>query len=1231
MAAGSRDHPPILATGRYPQWHSWFLRYIDTRPNGEALRKCILSGPYKPTTVLVQAMDATDDSPAVPEHTTSGQASEEDNDPEEAQRDKDMQKNLALIAKYFKKIYKPTNNNLRTSSNSKNKNVDITLRYKNDDHSGQFGTHRIVNVAGTREKVGSPVVQKSGIRCFNCKEYGHFAKDFRKPKRVKDSTYHKEKMLMCKQAEQGVPLQAEHYDWLEVPTADSGTDSKPVEHVQNDAGYNVFANDLQHYEQSKSVSNTCLVETNDSNVILDSPDMCEDDIQNEQNDVESDNERTKQTEFEKYKAFNDRTVDYDKLKRKLNEALGQLAHKDTVIRKGLKTKAYELSVVKEKHNELMKQSLLTKSHYEGLVKQNTKVITDLKLREEHDTEKILSIEKQLKFLNEVVYKRSQSIQTIHMMAPKVSTYNGRPTFANLKYLKQAQSKIPCLYAFPYDQYTHVNRLIPDGEETLALERESRSKLNKDLVRPYDYTNLNSLYEIFKPLTQEYETQLAHANEISTLNLLKKIDELESDKAEFSDMYDEILQECVSKDVMCSNLQSLSDLDALAELQYLKAQLQDKNIAISDLKKLIEKGKGKSVDTKFDRPSVVRQPNAQRIPKPSFLGKPTPFSNSLDIIYFPKKRSVPKTNVSKGLSKPVTAQTLPQTVKKAVSNTNVLKPGMYRIDNRTTHTRAPQLPQTVRNTNPRMSTSTGVNHKPTVSRPQLKSNQSRDKVLPNNSQVKVKKTQVEVHPRIPSVSNKMKSVTAVLYENTNKAWKWWIEQQSPSGYKWVPKSKKQWVPKAKIQWVPKAKNDNLQKRIVQLILFIVDSGCTKHMTGNLKLLCNFIEKFLGTVRFSNDHSAPILSYRDLLQGNVTINRVYYVKGLNYNLFSVGQFCDADLEVAFRKLTCFFRDLQGNDLLIGNRRFDLYTISLQESTSSTPLCLMVKATPTQAWLWHRRLSHLNFDYINLLSKKDIMIGLPKLKYVKDQLYADVPSQQEFDLLFGPLYDELFSAGSNPSTNIKSTSAPSTHTNVHAEENNNDQEEEGEQLQDDEFTNPFYHPLEQVHGNPSRPVQTRRQLATDPEICIYALTEEGIDFEESFAPVTCLEAVQIFIAYAAHKSFPIYQMDVKTTFLNGSLKEEVYVAQPDGFVDPDHPEKVYRLRKALYGLKQASREWYDELSSDHDEGQRSISSTTSAGMVKSKPQNCLPKSFPNEAEARKIELELGISSEEEKGNDL
>nr|GEW33792.1 uncharacterized mitochondrial protein AtMg00810-like [Tanacetum cinerariifolium] len=124
------------------------------------------------------------------------------------------------------------------------------------------------------------------------------------------------------------------------------------------------------------------------------------------------------------------------------------------------------------------------------------------------------------------------------------------------------------------------------------------------------------------------------------------------------------------------------------------------------------------------------------------------------------------------------------------------------------------------------------------------------------------------------------------------------------------------------------------------------------------------------------------------------------------------------------------------------------------------------------------------------------------------ADVPSQQELDMLFGPLYDEFFNAGTNPSTTIPSTSAPSAHINMHAEETNNDQAEEREHIPDDAFTNPFYHPLEQVRRNPSRPVQTRRQLAIDPEMCMYALTvstAEPKNIKEAIADSAWIEAMQ------------------------------------------------------------------------------------------------------------------------------
>nr|GEV79361.1 hypothetical protein [Tanacetum cinerariifolium] len=525
MAAGSKDRPPMLATGRYAQWRSRFLRYIDTRPNGDALRKCILEGLYTLSTVIVPAIPATKNSPPVPEHTT-----------------------LRKCRKLSKGYNKVNHSTFKMSIQT------------------YFGS--LENLPLTMEKQWNLITQ-----------------GMQKAKRVKDSTYHKEKMLLCKQAEQGVPIQAEHVNWLadtdneideqepkahysfmakiqEVVSPESNSNAEPLEQVQYNDEYNVFANVNQHCEQSETTSNTCLVKKDDSDVIPDSPDMCENDIQTDQNaedkrvalanlianlklDVDENKKiqkqlnkanaslahelercksilvetsktleesnsvrnsclvalQTKQTEFKKYKAYNDHTVDYDKLERKLNETLGLLTQKDIDIKEGLKLKAYEISVVKEKHDELVKHSLLTKSHYEGLVKEKIKVVMDLKQKEDRDIDKMISTEKQLKFLNKIIYKRNQTIQTIHMLAPKGPTFNGRPTFANPMYLKKAQSEKPYLYEIPNDQSDPTNRLVPDREETLILAEESRSKLNKDFVRPYDYTKLNSLYEIFKPASQ----------------------------------------------------------------------------------------------------------------------------------------------------------------------------------------------------------------------------------------------------------------------------------------------------------------------------------------------------------------------------------------------------------------------------------------------------------------------------------------------------------------------------------------------------------------------------------------------------------------------------------------------------------------------------------------------------------------------------------------------------------
>ncbi|GJX75066.1 retrovirus-related pol polyprotein from transposon TNT 1-94 [Tanacetum coccineum] len=714
-------------------------------------------------------------------------------------------------------------------------------------------------------------------------------------------------------------------------------------------------------------------------------------------------------------------------------------------------------------------------------------------------------------------------------------------------------------------------------------------------------------------------------------------------------------------------------------------------------------------------------------------------------------------------------------------------------------------------------------------------------------------------------------------------------------------------------------------VVQIILWYLDSGCSKHMTGDRSRLMNFIKKFIETFRFGNDHFGAIMGYEDYVIGDSVISRVYYVEGLGHNLFFVGQFCDSDPEVAFRKHSYFVRDTDGVELIKGSCGSNLYTISVEDMMKSYLICLLSKASKNKSWLWHRRLNHLNFGTINDLARKDLVRGLPRLKFEKDHLcsacqlgkskkhthkpktentnlevlhtlhmdlcepmrvqtingkkyilvivddysrftwvkflrskdenpeteyyervgifhqksvprtpqqngiverqnrtlveaartmlifskalmflwaeavatacytqnrslihtrhnktpyelvhdkkpdltffrvfgalcyptndsedlgklqpttdigifvgYAPSrkgyiiynkrtqrimapvqlntgpaptflmpeqissglvpnpvpaapyipPTNKELESLFQPMFNEYLdpprvekpvspapavpvpvnSAGTPSSTTIDqdapspshspSSSAlqsPSIHQGV-AAESTLVEENPFAPVDNDPFINIFApeptsevsssgdvssaestyvtqtlhhlgkwskdHPLDNVISNPSRLVSTRKQLATDALWCLYnsvlskvepknfksAITEDcwfqamqdkihefdRLQVWELVPQPECvmiialkwiykvkldeyvarIEAIRIFIANAASKNMTIYQMDVKTSFLNGKLKEEVYVSQPEGFVDPDHPTHVYRLKKALYGLKQAPRAWY------------------------------------------------------------
>ncbi|GKA32323.1 hypothetical protein Tco_0718690 [Tanacetum coccineum] len=497
-----------------------------------------------------------------------------------------------------------------------------------------------------------------------------------------------------------------------------------------------------------------------------------------------------------------------------------------------------------------------------------------------------------------------------MLAPKCATYNGRLTFANPRYLKKAQSEKPRLYEIPYDTSDPANRFAPDREETMTLDNESRSKLNKDYVKPYDSPNQDSLYEIFKGPSLEYLYQLISAKKIRRTcgrkhfeyvkSLEKEIDELESEKADFSNMYDLLLEECVSKDVICSYLHSLSELNAHTELQcmYLH-KVKECECLAQKLSKQTESVNNEVHNkllksfAKLEKHSISLELSLQHCKEQM------------------KNNPVCKENASNVFRKEREQYHEIQDLKAQMQDKNMV---------------INELKKLILVYYPHVSKSSGVNHTISVSRPQLKCYQDKDQVVPNNSQVKFKKKEVEDHHRISNTFKKTKYVTAYPLKDVN------ARTKKP---KVVPISASK--PKRKASKSVATPH----KKTVAL-----DTTIQKSKSYHKDIMMRNTECRTGN---GNDQFAPILGYGDLNQGNVMIKRVYYVEGLNHNLFSVGQFCDADLEVAFRKSTCFVRDLQGNDLLTGNRGSDLYTISLQETTSSTPHVSWTKASPkTQAWL-------------------------------------------------------------------------------------------------------------------------------------------------------------------------------------------------------------------------------------------------------------------------------------------
>ncbi|GKC66990.1 retrovirus-related pol polyprotein from transposon TNT 1-94 [Tanacetum coccineum] len=807
-------------------------------------------------------------------------------------------------------------------------------------------------------------------------------------------------------------------------------------------------------------------------------------------------------------------------------------------------------------------------------------------------------------------------------------------------------------------------LIEEVQEMLNIFESMEQKVNgKSLTEIILQNKIDRLLEV--SLTSEIRDCVLLSVEQQQHELLKvesTVKERENIKLEFQKLFNSI------KATRAQHQNEINEMfEDVTQKTYayadVRAQNQDLLMTISELKsKLKTIDKGKHVNTKFDKSETLGQ-----------LLCVTPFNKNLAI----KAKNVSNTKVTSDRSKPVTSQSTPTIEKKQQHNANVIARGMYKINQEDTKTKDSKA-----NTN--VSNSTGVGSSNSVRRPKSKDNKSKNNVLKNT-----------------------KSSSTYVLKTTNN-----------------------------------------------------------HMTGNLQLLRNFVEKFIGTVRFGNDHFAAIIGYGDYVQGNLTICHVYYVEGLGHNLFLVGQLCNEDLEIPqgingkkyilvivddysrftwvyflrtkdeapdmmidfvnqvqrnlkasilmirtdngteFKneKLRAFYAKLgivhktliartpQQNGVVERRNRKLIEAAQTMLIFSKAPKFMWAEAIATACFTQKRSIVHTrhnktpyelirgrkpNVQYFHVFGslcyptndrddlgkikpKADIGIfvrysessrgfhiynrrtkKIMETIHVKfDELTAmafecnnlepgmnctnfndssedsqSVPSTSDLDNLFGPMYEEYYPTSSHE---VSDNSAANTLDNDHTSSSSSividhdDASQIVSSLEDQVVTEPnspvlnevadefvqedvadfdghmfhnapqtpkfdvaessstyqvlsnmhqFYqqrrsidrwtnnHPLEQVIGDPSKPVMTRKRLQTDAEVCMMCpkdiFKKREIDFDESFAPVARLEAVRIFVAYAAHKNFPIFQMDVKTTFLNGPLKEEVHQSPQGIFI--------------------------------------------------------------------------------------
>ncbi|GJS93926.1 hypothetical protein Tco_0800894 [Tanacetum coccineum] len=526
----------------------------------------------------------------------------------------------------------------------------------------------------------------------------------------------------------------------------------------------------------------------------------------------------------------------------------------------------------------------------------------------HECEKCLKLETELlnkkDFVEKEIYdKLFKSFTTLekHCISLEVDSQLNQEIF-------QRDNSVSNQSAPSFDQLFELNELKAQSQEKDTVIKKLKERI-KSLSGKMNEDKIKKDLEEIETINIELDHRVS-----------KLIAENEHLKQTYKQLYDSIKPARIRSKEQCDDLINQVNLKSV-EISDLNASLQEKVLVITALKDDLRKLKGKApVDN-----DVTKHPSHPEIPKidvepitPKLLNKKTaysayikhtqeeatvlrdlvkhvkskyPLDQSLEFAYrYAKRIQELLTNISK------TCPSINNADGKLVALTLKNKDKRVRFtepitSSRNTNTKTSSSSNLV--SNKPMLSSTGVKPSTSASRSQPSGNTKIDKIQQTPRNANVQHSKLNANSELKCV----KCNGCMLSHNHDLCVLDFINNVN-----------------ARVK--SKSAKKNSKRKVVQIVLWYLDSGCSKHMTRDCSQLTNFVNKFSGIVKFGNDHVAKILGYGDYQIGNVTISRVYYVEGLGHNLFSIGQFCDSNLEVAFRQHTCFIRNLEGVDLLTGS---------------------------------------------------------------------------------------------------------------------------------------------------------------------------------------------------------------------------------------------------------------------------------------------------------------------------